>query len=150
MSDGWQWFFGIATLAGLLVALYALRKTVQSNRRSAENEQRLVGTTTAIVEGLAELNRIYGALARSLETLESRATPDTLPVLQNARVFALGSQSTVQELGQELYTRVPGLPERLKFWIDVSGGTNVPSGTRYAIVNDKVVTIPPDGWESQF
>lgn len=144
MTLGWQWFFGIATVVGLAIALYALRKSAESDRRSAENEQKLLDTTTSVGEGLAELNRIYGTFARSLETLEARATRDTLPVLQNARVFALGSQNVVQELGQDLYTKVPGLPESFKFWTEQGAGSNLPQGTRYAIINDRVVPIPPD------
>jgi hypothetical protein len=137
MSTGWQWFFGLVGLAGLVVALYAIRDSRRSNRR-------LISTTTTILERLADLNRIFGTFAKSLETLESRATPDVLPVLQHAKVFALGSQSTVQALGQELYAKVPGLPEQFKFWTNVSGGTNAPPGTQFALVNDKVVPVPPN------
>jgi hypothetical protein len=138
MSTGWQWLFGIV---GFVVALYAICDSRRGNRR-------LISTTTTILERLADLNRIFGTFAKSLEKLESRATPDALPVLQNARVFALGSQSTVQALGQELYAKVPGLPEKFKVWTDVSGGTNAPPGTTFAIVNDKIVPVPPNQRES--
>lgn len=144
MPTEWQWVFGVFTVGGLAVALYALWKAGQSDRRAAESAQKLLDMTAAVGGGLAKLDRNYGAFARSFEVLEARATPDTLPVLQNARVYALGSSSVVQELGQDLYAKVPGLPDSFRFWTEPGAGTNLPAGTRYAIVNDRVVAIPPD------
>lgn len=123
MSIGvqWQWIFGIATLASLIIAVVAWVRAERSGRH-------LAATVTAIGSGLKDLHTLYGGFAQTLESLKATATaPEARTLVDQVQRFALASQSVVTDIGRNIRTAVPDLPDSFTFWTDQAPGTNVPA-----------------------